>query len=99
MLINRRIRPSSSAASMLNDALILVLAFVAAACSRFILLTCAHSTIDWRIGNWNSEPGALCLLLFVATYLWIAQQCGLYSPKHFMDIGQEVRLIAQACVN
>ena len=107
MLINRRIRIDrsssgllpSNAVSMLNDALILVLAFVAAACSRFILLSCAHSTVDWRIGNWNSEPGALCLLLFVTTYLWIAHQYGLYSSKHFMDIRQEVRLIAQACVN
>jgi len=110
MLINRPIKPSSNdlpssglfpsnAVSMLNDALILVLAFVAAVCTRLVLLVRAHSTLDGRVGNWNSAAGTLCLLLFVTTYLWIAHQYGLYSSKHFLDIGQEVRLIAQACVN
>ena len=109
MLITRPIKPNSNdlsrsgllpshAVSMLNDALILVLAFVAAVCTRLALPAHAHSTAG-GLGNWNSQAGALCLLLFVTTYLWIAHQYGLYSSKHFMDIWQEVRLIAQACVN
>jgi len=90
---------SSNAVSMLNDALILVLAFVAAVGTRFVLQVRANATTDARLGNWNSEPGALCLLLFVFTYLWIAHQYGLYSSKQSLDTGQKVRLIAQACVN
>ncbi len=87
-----------NAVSMLSDALILVLAFAAAVCARLALPVHAHSTVD-GLGNWNSEAGAVCLLLFVTTYLWVAHQYGLYSSKHFMDIGQEMRLIVQACVN
>ena len=34
-----------------------------------------------------------------STYLWIAHQYGLYSLKRSIDTGQEMRLIAQACVN
>jgi len=110
MLMNRPIKPKSSdlprsgffpgnaAVCMLNDALILVLAFVAAVYTRLVLLVRPHSMVD-GLGNWNSEAGVLCLLLFVTTYLWIAHQYGLYSSKHFLDTWQEVRLIAQACVN
>ena len=110
MLINRPIKPKSddlpgpaffpgnAAVCMLNDALILVLAFVAAVGARLALWARLHSTVG-GLGNWNSEAGALCLLLFVTTYLWIAHQCGLYSSKHFLDTWQEVRLIAQVCVN
>lgn len=83
---------------MLNDALILVLAFATAVCTRLVLLVRVHSMVD-GLGNWNSEAGALCLLLFAMTYLWIAHQCGLYSSKHFLDTWLEVRLITQACVN
>ncbi len=83
---------------MLNDALILVLAFIAAVCTRLALMVRAHSTAD-ELGNWNSEAGVLCLLLFVATYLLIARQYGLYSSKRFMETGPEMGLIAQACVN
>ncbi len=78
--------------------MILVLAFIAAVCTSLALPVHEHSTVD-GLGNWNSEAGALCLLSFVMIYLWIAHQYGLYSSKHFLDTGEEVRLIAQACVN
>ncbi len=90
---------SSNAVAMLNDALILVLAFVAAVGARFLLQVGANAAVEERLGNWNSETGALCLLLFIVTYLWIAHQYGLYSSKQSLDTGQKVRLIAQACVN
>src|ERR1700759_1113569 len=90
---------SNNAVSMLNDSLILVLAFVAAVGARFVLQVRANATADVRLGNWNSEVGALCLLLFVATYLFIAHQYGLYSSSHFLDTGQKVRLVVLACVN
>jgi len=109
MLINCPIKPGSngfprlgllpsSTVSMLRDALMRVLAFVAAVCAKLFLLGRVHSAVD-GLGNWNSEAGALCLGLFVTAYLWIGHQYGLYSSKHLMDTGQEVRLIVQACLN
>jgi exopolysaccharide biosynthesis polyprenyl glycosylphosphotransferase len=90
---------SNNAVSMLNDSLILVLAFVAAVGARFFLQARANAATDVRLGNWNSEAGALCLLLFVVTYLFIAHQYGLYSSKQFLDTGQKMRLVGLACVN
>lgn len=90
---------SNNAVAMLNDALILILAFVAAVGARLLLQAGANAVAEGRLGNWNSQAGALCLLLFIATYLWIAHQYGLYSSRQSLDTGQKVRLIAQACVN
>jgi exopolysaccharide biosynthesis polyprenyl glycosylphosphotransferase len=90
---------SSNAVEMLNDALILALAFVAAVGARLLLQVGSTAAAEGRLGNWNSEAGALCLLLFVLTFLWIAHQYGLYSSKESLDTGPKVRLIAQACVN
>lgn len=85
--------------SMLNDAVLVVLAFLSALLIRFLLDRQMSSSLGSRLGQWNSAAGAICLLLYVSAYLWTAQQYGLYSLRSQDKLSHEVLKTCLACLN
>ena len=84
---------------MLSDAVIVVLAFVSAMLARFLLDRQISPLPGQKFGNWNSAPGAVCLLLFLSAYLWTAQQYGLYSLRSTASRFHQITKTCQACLN
>lgn len=89
---------SSDVLSMLNDAAIVVLAFFLAIAARLAFDHGISSPVGARLGHWNSASGVICLLLYIAAYLWTAQQYGLYSFRQ-NAWPHEMLKICQACLN
>jgi hypothetical protein len=85
--------------AMLGDAVIVVLAFVSAMLGRFLFDRQINPLPGARFGNWNSAPGAVCLLLFLSAYLWTAQQYGLYSSRSSASRFHQITKTCQACLN
>lgn len=86
-------------ASMLRDACIVILAFLSAILSRLLFDRQISSSVGARLGNWNSIPGAVCVVLFVSGYLWTAHQYGLYSFRSPASRLQQIVKTCQACLN
>ncbi|HLY40995.1 MAG TPA: sugar transferase [Terracidiphilus sp.] len=94
----KRKSESSDVFSMLTDAVIIVLAFLFAMLIRVSFGHHLGDSIESTIGQWNSAPGAICLLLYISAFLWSAQQYGLYSFRQSACY-HEISKICQACLN
>lgn len=90
--------PGSVIVSMLNDSLIILLAFGVAVATRLTILKSVDHVLDPLLGNWDSQAGVYCLLLFICTYIWIAHGYRLFSDKS-LEPARELRMIVQSCLN
>ncbi|HEY2470781.1 MAG TPA: sugar transferase [Terracidiphilus sp.] len=90
--------PGSVIVSMLIDALIILLAFSVAGTTRLTLLKSVDYALDPVLGNWDSQAGVYCLLLFICTYIWIAHGYRLFSDKS-LELAHELRMLVQSCLN
>ena len=90
---------SNNVVSMVNDAIILVLAFLLAVLIRLLFEPHISPSLGARLGNWDSAPGVICLFLYISAYLWTAQQYGLYSFRSLAPGSHDVLKTCQACLN
>jgi exopolysaccharide biosynthesis polyprenyl glycosylphosphotransferase len=90
---------SNDIPAMLSDAGIVVLAFLLAMLTRLSFDRHIGSSLEAKLGNWNSASGAICVLLFVFAYLWTAQQYGLYSSRSPVSRFHQIVKTCQACLN
>ena len=85
--------------AMVADALIIVLAFLLALLGRLLLESHIRANDGARLGNWNSAAGGVCLLLYGVSYIWTAQQYGLYSFRSSGSRLLQIGKTCQACLN
>ncbi|HXU17633.1 MAG TPA: sugar transferase [Terriglobales bacterium] len=90
---------SNDVPAMVADGLIIALAFVVAMLIHLFLDRDLSTSLGARLGNWNSAPGVMCLLLYGSAYIWIAQQNGLYSFRLPVSRLVQVAKTCQACLN
>jgi FlaA1/EpsC-like NDP-sugar epimerase len=81
---------------MMNDLLLILVAFGLALASKAPILRSLHSDFYGLSSIRNVELCTL-FLLFATCYLWVAYSYGLYSSAPLNHIGRELRLIVQAC--
>jgi exopolysaccharide biosynthesis polyprenyl glycosylphosphotransferase len=98
MAVNHR-SESSNILAMMNDAIIVVLAFFSAILIRLAFDRQIGNSLESKLGHWNSASGLICLSLYVSAYLWTAQQYGLYSFRFPSARFQQILRTCQACLN
>lgn len=84
---------------MLNDVLVILVAFSAALVLRNLLVDKISRFYDVPLGISNAPVGFLYLGWFILAYVLIARRYGLYSPVPLSNGGHELRLTAQASLN
>ncbi len=85
------------ASRVLNDVLLIVVAFGITLAVRALMLGAASAPFDELRETRDAGRTLMYLALFILCYLWVAYRYGLYSFQRLNDIRRELRLIGQAC--
>lgn len=88
-----------SIVQMLNDTLMMVVAFGLAALFRIILLRRTSPRFDYLVDGLDIPSGVYYLSFFVIAFLFVAYRYGLYSGIAASNRARELRLIVQGCLD